>query len=139
MATIVASSNDDFNTVYKRITEAIGDTTVLNPFYIKVNSINIIGDSNGVLRLVYSDSTKCWYVQHLWGDKATWISLLKAANTELISRGEGAVPVRWRDPPNPQLNTFLKKLKIRTVIDGDIKKSINEITPVEAVSILTTM
>ena len=139
MVTTVASNEADYKIVYQRIADAFGDPNILDPDNINGNSINIIDDTNGVIRLVFSTFTNCWYVQHLWGDKTTWLPLLKAMNAELISRGEENTPVRWRDTPNSVLNTFVNKLKIRTVIDEEINKDMYEITPLEAVSVLTTI
>ena len=137
MATILASNDNDLQTVNQRITDASGVPGILNPDNIKENSINIIDDTSGVLRLVFSPATSCWYVQHFWGDKTSWLPLLKAMNTELINRGEGNTPVRWtKTISNPFLVTFLKKLAIRTVTDTDAGQSMFEITAAEATPIL---
>lgn len=42
----------------------------------------------------YRDGT--YYVQHVWGKPGEWRNLFRLLAQELIARGHGRVPVRWK-------------------------------------------
>lgn len=74
-----------------------------------------------------------WYVQHVWGPPRRWPALFLALADELIRRGQGKRPVRWRRG-GPVARLADRLLRPRAAAEHELVRS--EFTAEEALPIL---
>ncbi len=70
-----------------------------------------------------------WYMQDLWGHTESWLRLGKIIIDELITRGHGRTPLRFRQLDDvPAMNAVLAAWMGKLVVDDDSGRELWEVT-----------
>lgn len=100
------------------------------------HNVVAIDEDDGVM-LVEHAPNGVWYVQDLWGHTESWLKLGKIIIDELIARGEGDTPLRFRQLDDvPTMNAVLKAWQGKLVLDDDSGRELWEVTAKEAKPLL---
>ncbi len=102
-------------------------------------NVAVVDDNDGVM-IIELAPNGVWYVQHLWGRSAGWLHLDKAAAQEMIDRGHGDAPIRFRQLDNlPDMNAIFKAQQMELVVDDDSGRELWEFTANKAMPIIGAM
>ena len=131
----LVGTDDDAQTARQRIIAQSGGD--IDPGRIDYErSIVAINDNDGVMILELAPN-RVWYVQHLWGRSAGWLHLDKLVVQELIDRGHGDTPVRFRQLDNlPDMKAIFQAQQLRLVIDDDSGRELWEMTANQAMPLI---
>ena len=138
MARRLARTDEDAQVARERIVAQSGGD--IDPGKIDhERSVVVIDDNDGVM-IVELAPNGVWYVQHLWGRSASWLGLDKMAAQEMIDRGHGDAPIRFRQLDNlPNMDAIFQAQQMELVVDDDSGRELWEFTANKAMPIIDAM
>jgi hypothetical protein len=122
-------------------TQRIVDATGLDPRFVGGITDDAIvfqveSDPSSVIQCEYVKDDGSWYVQQMWGQAGSFLPLIKMMLVELVARGQGDTPLRWRNMEDrPIVNRIIRRFLVREVIIGG--KAMWELTANEALPLMT--